>query len=127
MKTGNKSTSRKSATVAKKSTPTKGKSEGMITINLREVASEETIAKLFKLCKERGLPFPNGIISLIEEVSEPPRVTAAVKKASVKASKTSDKMASIKSKKHSATSANTKKVSTRSKKTKTSVTAKKAR
>lgn len=40
-------------------------------INLEETVSHEVLAKLYYLCRERKLKFPEGVLILIKEVSEP--------------------------------------------------------
>lgn len=59
-------TTKKSA----KARPVKAKkNDDTIVINLNDVVSVEVIAKLKKRCDERGLAFPSGIATLIEEIS----------------------------------------------------------
>lgn len=49
----------------------KTKKSRKTTIDLADTLSPVTLAKLYYLCRERKLSFPDGVLFLIEEVSEP--------------------------------------------------------
>lgn len=50
---------------------TKKSSPATITLDLADIVSTTTLAKLYYLCKKRKLSFPEGVLFLLQEASEP--------------------------------------------------------
>lgn len=47
------------------------KKSQVVELDLEETVPADVLAKLYYLCKKRKLKFPEGIVLLLQEVSEP--------------------------------------------------------